>query len=140
VAEEQKYHILKFDELEVVDRGTGVRTRLLVHKGLPSEHLTSGFTRFDPGARIAMHWHNCDESVVIAEGRAVAEVDGKRFEMAPFDTTFVKAGVPHRFVNESDQPMAIIFTYASSNVTRTFADTGVTVEHMSVNDKAAAAR
>jgi quercetin dioxygenase-like cupin family protein len=140
VADEQKYHILKFDQLEVVDRGTGVRTRLLVHKGLGSEHLTSGFTRFEPGARIAMHWHNCDESVVVAEGSAVAEVDGKRFEMTQFDTTFVKAGVPHRFLNESDQPMAIIFTYAASDVTRTFADTGVTVEHMSVNDKAVAAR
>ncbi len=134
MADEQQYHILKFDQLEVVDRGTGVKTRLLVHKGLGSEHLTSGFTRFDPGAKIATHWHNCDESVV------VAEVDGKRFEMTQYDTTFVKAGVPHRFVNESDQPMAIIFTYAASNVTRTFADTGVTVEHMSVNDKAVAAR
>jgi len=140
VADERKFHILKFDQLEVVDRGTGVKTRLLVHKGLGSEHLTSGFTRFDPGAKIALHWHNCDESVVVAEGRAVAEVDGKRFDMAPFDTTFVKAGVPHRFLNESDQPMAIIFTYAASDVTRTFADTGVTVEHMSVNDKAVAAR
>jgi putative monooxygenase len=140
VADEQRYHILKFDELEVVDRGTGVKTRLLVHKELGSEHITSGFTRFDPGARIAVHWHNCDESVVVAEGKAVAEVDGKRFDMTQWDTTFVKAGVPHRFVNESDQPMAIIFTYASSNVTRTFADTGVTVEHMSVDDKAVAAR
>ena len=140
MADEQTYHILRFDQLEVVDRGTGVKTRLLVHKGLGSEHLTSGFTSFDPGARIALHWHNCDESVVIAEGKAVAEVDGQRFEMTPFDTTFVKAGVPHRFLNESDQPMAIIFTYASSNVTRTFADTGVTVEHMSVDDKAVASR
>jgi quercetin dioxygenase-like cupin family protein len=140
VADERKFHILKFDQLEVVDRGTGVKTRLLVHKGLGSEHLTSGFTRFEPGAKIALHWHNCDESDVIAAGRAVAEVDGQRFEMGQFDTTFVKAGVPHRFVNESDQPMAIIFTYASSNVTRTFADTGVTVEHMSASDKAVAAR
>ena len=137
---EQKFHILEFDKLEVVDRGNGVKTRLLVNRALGSENLTSGYTRFEPDAKIALHWHNCDESVVIAEGQAVAEVDGQRFEMGQFDTTFVKAGVPHRFVNESDQPMAIIFTYASSNVTRTFADTGVTVEHMSANDKAVAAR
>jgi quercetin dioxygenase-like cupin family protein len=137
---DQKFHIIQFDKLEVVDRGTGVKTRLLVNKALGSEHITSGFTRFDPGAKIAMHWHNCDESVVIAEGHAVCEVDGRRFEMKQWDTTFVKAGVPHRFVNESDQPMAILFTYASSEVTRTFADTGVTVEHMSVNDRAVAAR
>ena len=111
-----------------------------MHKGLGSEHITSGYTRFDPGAKIALHWHNCDESVVIAEGSAVAEVDGKRFNMKRLDTTFVKAGVPHRFINESNEPMAILFTYTSVNVTRTFADTGVTVEHMSASDKATAAR
>jgi len=140
MADEAKFHILKFDELEVVDRGTGVKTRLLVHHGLGSENLTSGYTRFDPGAKIALHWHNCDESVVIQEGDAIAEVEGQRFPMKAMDTTFVKAGVPHRFVNESDKPMAILFTYASGHVTRTFVDTGVTVEHMSVNDKAVASR
>ena len=140
MSEEKKFHILEFDKLEEVDRGTGVKTRLLVRKELGSEHITSGYTRFEPGAKIAMHWHNCDESVAIVEGEAICEVDGQRFAMKQFDTTFVKAGVPHRFVNESDKPMRILFTYTSVNVTRTFADTGVTVGHMSANDKAAAPR
>jgi mannose-6-phosphate isomerase-like protein (cupin superfamily) len=135
---DQKFHILEFDKLEVVDRGNGVKTRLLVNRHLGSENLTSGYTRFEPDAKIAMHWHNCDESVFIVEGQAIAEVDGHRFPMKAMDTTFVKAGVPHRFVNESGQPMAILFTYASGHVTRTFADTGVTVEHMSPNDRASA--
>lgn len=132
------YAILKFDELTPVDRGTGVVTRLIVHKGLGSEHLTNGITRFDPGAKIAVHWHNCDESVVIIEGDALAEVAGKTYPMTQYDTTFVKAGVPHRFSNVSDKPMAILFTYGAAQVTRTFADSGITVEHMSVDDKAVA--
>jgi putative monooxygenase len=134
------YQIVEYDKVGVVDRGTGVKTRLLVHKGIGSQQLTNGITRFEPGAKIAMHYHNCDESVVIVEGEAVAEVDGQRHPMKQFDTTFVPAGVPHRFVNESEKPMAILWTYAASEVTRTFVETGVTVAHMSPQDLAVAAR
>jgi putative monooxygenase len=135
-----KYQILEYGKLNEVDRGTGVKTKLLAHKGMGSEHLTNGITRFEPGAKIALHFHNCDESVVIVEGEAVCEVDGNRHVMRQYDTTFVPAGVPHRFVNESDKPMAILWTYGAGYVTRTFVETGVTVEHMSANDKAVAAR
>ena len=131
-----QFHVIEYAKLDVVDRGTGVKTRLLVHKGLGSEHLTNGITRFDPGAKIAMHLHNCDESVALIEGTATCEVDGHSFSMKQYDTTFVKAGIPHRFINESDKPMAILWTYAAANVTRTFTETGITVEHMSVNDRA----
>ena len=137
---DQKYYILEFDKLGEVDRGTGVKTKLLAHKGIGSQHLTNGITRFEPGAKIALHYHNCDETVAIVEGEAVAEVDGNRHPMKKFDTTFVPAGVPHRFINESDKPMAILWTYGSSNVTRTFVETGVTVEHMSAQDLAVAAK
>ena len=136
---DQKYHILEFDKLGEVDRGTGVKTKLLAHKGIGSEHITNGITRFEPGAKIALHYHNCDESVVIVEGEAVADVDGQRHTMGVYDTTFVPAGVPHRFLNESDKPMAILWTYGAGYVTRTFVETGVTVEHMSAQDRAVAA-
>ncbi len=132
--------ILAFDAQPEVDRGTGVKTRLMVNKELGAKELTNGITTFEPGAKIALHFHNCDESVVIVEGEAVAEVDGQRHAMKRFDTTFVPAGVPHRFINESDKPMAILWTYGAGYVTRTFVETGVTVEHMSANDKAVAAR
>ena len=97
--------ILTFDELPTVDRGTGVTTKLIVHRAIGSENLTNGITTFAPGSKIALHWHNCDESVVVIEGEAVAEVDGKTHRMKAYDTTFVPAGVPHRFINESDRPM-----------------------------------
>lgn len=124
--------VLRFDELEVLDPGTGVVSRLLVHDGLGSEHLTTGITTFAPGAAIASHWHNCDESVVVVAGEATAEVDGALFPMKPYDTTFVRAGVPHRFLNRSEAPMTILWIYAAGKVTRTFAETGVTVDHLQV--------
>jgi quercetin dioxygenase-like cupin family protein len=30
------------------------------------------------------------------------------------DTTYVAAGVPHHFMNESDAPMAILYIYPSN--------------------------
>jgi putative monooxygenase len=135
-----RYHVIRYEDVAEVDRGTGVKTRLLVHKDLGSKGLTNGITTFEPGAKIALHFHNCDESVVVVEGEALCEVDGSSHRMAQWDTTFVPTGVAHRFVNETDKPMKILWTYAASNVTRTFVETGVTVEHMSAADRAVAAR
>ena len=131
-------HVLRFKDQPVVDRGTGVTTYPLVSRRLGSENLTNGITVFGPGAKIARHWHNCDESVVILEGEATCEIDGKTFPMSQYDATFVPANVPHRFLNQTNQRVAILWTYGAGYVTRTFADTGVTVEHLSDSDKATA--
>ncbi|HVC32909.1 MAG TPA: cupin domain-containing protein [Chloroflexota bacterium] len=131
-------HMLRYRDLPEIDRGTGVTTRLLVSRRLGAEGLTSGITSFQPGSKIARHWHNCAESVVILDGEAVCEIDGELHTMSQYDTTFVPENVPHRFLNQTDRPMSILWTYAATYVTRTFADTGVTVEHLSESDKATA--
>ena len=129
-------HIIRFNEVTPIDRGTGVKTVLFAGKWLESTSLTNGITMFEPGAAIALHYHNCDESVTILEGDASCEVDGEVLRLEALDTTFVPEGIQHRFWNESDHPMKILFTYASTKVTRTFVETGQTVEHLSAADRA----
>ena len=74
-----------------------------------------------------MHSHNCEESVVLLEGNAVAEIGEERFELKALDTTFVPANLPHRFINASDtEPMKILWIYASVDATRTIVATGDT--------------
>jgi hypothetical protein len=52
-----------------------------------------------------------------------------------YDTTFVLAGVAHRFLNTGDRQMRILWNYTSVEATRTFVDTGETVTHMTAGDK-----
>ena len=127
-------HILRIDSLPVVDRGNGIQTIPLVTKELGSKHLTTGITRFPVGAKVRMHSHNCDEQVTILEGEAEAELDGARHRLQAYDTTLVPANKPHRFVNVGISPLAILWIYTSTEVTRTFAETGETVAHLSERD------
>mgnify|MGYP001954428732 CR=1 FL=1 len=80
---------------------------------------------FYPGAKIGVHFHNCEESVMILEGEAVAEIDGQRHHLRAGDTTFIPPNVPHRFLNESDKLMRIFWIYADINASRTMVAMGI---------------
>jgi mannose-6-phosphate isomerase-like protein (cupin superfamily) len=133
-------HVLRPSEMQTIDRGTGVRTWLLASREIGSQHITTGITEFQDGTAIALHYHNCEEQVTILEGDAIAEIDGVQYTVSAPDTTFIPSGVPHRFLNRSGKVMKILWIYGSTNVTRTFVETGVTVPHLSAGDRAAAAR
>ena len=51
------------------------------------------------------------------------------------DNSFIPANVPHRFNNIGDEPLTIFWIYGETNVTRTFTETGETVQHLSSGDK-----
>ena len=103
----QEAAILRPDQLPVNDRGNGARTIPLVTRKCGSTSMINGITAFEPGAKIGVHFHNCEESVMILEGEAVAEIDGHRHNLKAGDTTWIPSNVPHRFLNESDRLMRI---------------------------------
>ncbi|MET3923924.1 cupin domain-containing protein [Devosia sp. 2618] len=119
--------VLRLATMQTNERGGGARTTPLVTRACGATSMINGITAFDGGASIGLHHHNCEESVMVLEGHAIAEIDGVRHELGPNDTTWIPANVPHRFLNASSaEPMRIFWTYASVDATRTMDATGET--------------
>ena len=117
--------ILRPKDLKANDRGGGAKTIPLVTRKCGSTSMINGITAFDGGASIGLHKHNCEESVMVLDGQAIAEIDGVQHLLGPNDTTWIPANVPHRFINASESnPMRIFWIYASIDATRTMMATG----------------
>jgi putative monooxygenase len=120
-----KAAILRPNAMKTNERGGGARTTPLVTRNCGSTSMINGITSFDPGAAIGLHKHNCEESVMVLDGHAIAEIDGIRHQLGPNDTTWIPANIPHCFINASDvEIMRIFWTYASIDATRTMIATG----------------
>ena len=119
--------VLRPAELPSADRGGGNRTIPLVGPGTGSTQMLNGITVIGPGSAIPLHFHNCEESVIVLDGAGVAVVGGAEHAVGPGDTTWVPAGLPHFFRNASETDVLRIFwTYADAHATRTLVATGET--------------
>jgi quercetin dioxygenase-like cupin family protein len=119
--------ILRSSDIPARQRGGGASTIPLVSQQVGSKRFLNGITVFGPGAAIAEHIHNCDESVLVIKGAAVAHIDGVAYAVSPGDNSFIPAGIRHYFHNTSaTEEMHIFWTYASVDATRTVLATGVT--------------
>src|SRR6478752_7251993 len=127
--------VIKTSSVRVIDRGSGILTvPLVTHQSAGEPKIISGMSTYPRGEGAPMHTHNCDEQVTLLEGVGEVEIDGEITPLEPYDSTYIPADQLHAFRNTGDEPMKILWIYAAEKVTRTFADTGETVEHLSDAD------
>jgi 2-dehydro-3-deoxyglucarate aldolase/4-hydroxy-2-oxoheptanedioate aldolase len=79
---------------------------------MPGIEMSGGYGVFKPGGRLPCHIHDFDESICIVQGTATCVVEGRRYTMSGNSTALQSRGRCHYFVNESKEPMAMLWVYA----------------------------
>ncbi len=79
---------------------------------VPGIEMSGGYGLFQPGGRLPCHIHDFDESICIIEGTATCIVEGRRYAMTGNSTALQPRGRCHYFVNETKEPMAMLWVYA----------------------------
>jgi mannose-6-phosphate isomerase-like protein (cupin superfamily) len=79
-----------------------------------SESVSVARMRVAPEGITERHRHpNCDEVVLVLEGKGELELDGKSFNLAPGDCRVVPAGRRHLDRNVGSQELLLVHTYGS---------------------------
>ena len=118
---------VEFQRAERIPRGGGIESVRLTPEPLDGQQFVMGVTSFPPGASIRLHSHNTIEQVTVIEGEGIAELTGGHVTARPYDRTQGAPGGLLRLINRGDSTMRILWVYGSTDVSRTFADTGETV-------------
>jgi len=116
--------IARFDRAEVYPLAEGTKFRDLFASRFGSKGICGGYGEFQPGTGLPCHLHKFDESITIVKGRATCQVAGRSYSVGNYDTAMVPTGLPHRFLNEGSEPMAMIWVYAGDEPERTIVEAG----------------
>ena len=73
-----------------------------------------------PGGRIRLHKHPYQEIFIIQEGTAAFTVDSETLEAHAGQIVFVPAGVPHKFMNQTDKQLRQIDIHVSAKIITTW--------------------
>ena len=103
--------VFRQPDIKVFDRGNGVQTRLFCNESRCGAKVTTGTTTLPAGASVALHYHNCDEQIVILSGRADVEYGGERRPIGTMEVAYIPAGDVHCFHNTGDEPLVMLFVY-----------------------------
>ncbi len=104
--------------MAIIKREDPAKSQRLVGAESGAKQLSAGIAVFEPGRAIPLHTHDVEEIVFILSGEATCVLeDGTRLLHAQ-DTSYLPAGTPHCFRNDSDAPMSFLYVYPGVNVER----------------------
>jgi quercetin dioxygenase-like cupin family protein len=117
-------HIRRFAQTEKYELAPGTQFCDLFAGRFGAVGICGGYGEFAPGNSLPCHVHDFGESITIITGQARCETMGRSYHLSGCDTAFIPQHRPHRFLNESQKLMAMIWVYAGDEPTRELVETG----------------
>ena|SRR3972149_9011700 len=103
--------ILLTKSQEWISRGAGVKTAMVVGGHMGAAGISMGQGVIDPGAKLVLHYHSMEESIMITEGNGTAVCGSESQAVGPGDTLLAPAKVPHQLINNGQSQLKFIFAY-----------------------------
>lgn len=118
-----KEQIISGDCVPLPDSPKGVALRRFAGDTVGAKEVSTKTATFDAAAGISYHFHDVSEAITILEGSARVFVEGREYQLAPFDCVHVPAGTAHAMSNiASDAPMRAHSAFGASRPYREFVD------------------
>jgi 2-dehydro-3-deoxyglucarate aldolase/4-hydroxy-2-oxoheptanedioate aldolase len=106
-------HVVRFASARRYEAGPN--TQFIDHLNsrlIPDIEMSGGYGLFHKGGRLPAHIHDFDESICIIRGLATCNVEGRLYPMSDLATALQPRGRVHYFINNEDEPMAMLWVYA----------------------------
>ncbi len=107
--------IVRLDEISGMRFPAGRHTRVLVGEGgLTAQAFCQGYVVIPPGAGVPEHRHPQEEVYLILSGAGEMTIDGETLPLNGVCAVYVPSGKPNALVNNGEEEMLFVFTYAPS--------------------------
>jgi len=97
-------------------RGPMPGRHLLEGRAFGLAHLTLTLGESPPGQGTRLHRHDVEEVIIVHAGRGTYTVGDTTVEAGPGEVVIIPAGVPHRFVNHTNEPLVHTGVFASASL------------------------
>jgi mannose-6-phosphate isomerase-like protein (cupin superfamily) len=111
-------HLVRFNERSKYEFSPGVRFVDLFARRFGAVGIEGGYGELNPGSSVPCRMHDDDESITILTGEMVCELAGEKIQLKGSASLFVPRGTQHRFFNESDALMSMLWARASTEYRR----------------------
>src|SRR5262249_38380762 len=91
----------------------------------------TAIAKMRPLSRIPYHTHSCVEVIIPLSGTADVDIEGRRYQMGPYDAIFIPVGVAHSVRNAmSSSDTLLHVSFSDSSPERSLVEDGYEVENL----------
>lgn len=92
----------------------GLRHRTVIDARSGAAALALWQEEHEPGFRVPLHSHDCEEIIAVIEGEIRAEVGESSFRVGANQSFLIPAGAPHGFRVTGERPVRLLALFSSA--------------------------